>query len=67
MNIEEMRELTQDELNDKIKGFRAELFDVRFKLATHQITKSSEIPLLKHRIAQAKTILREKELAEELT
>jgi large subunit ribosomal protein L29 len=62
-----MRELTIDELNGKIKDFNAELFDVKFKLATHQTSKTSEVSLLKHRIAQAKTVLREKELALELS
>lgn len=63
MNIKEMRELTIDELNGKIKEFRQKLFDIRFKLATHQVENTSEIATLKHGIAQAKTIIREKELA----
>lgn len=63
MNITEMRELTIDELNGKIKEFRQKLFDIRFKLATHQVENTSEITTLKHKIAQAKTVIREKELA----
>lgn len=66
MKINEMRELTIDELNDKIKEFRAKLFDIRFKLATHQVENTAEIAALKHMVAQAKTVIREKQIAEEL-
>lgn len=66
MNISEMRELTIDELNAKIEEFRAKLFDIRFKLATHQVENTAEIAALKHMVAQAKTVIREKQLAEEL-
>lgn len=64
MNSSELRELTINELNEKIKAFRAELFDVKFKIATHQASQTSEIGRLKRDIARAKTILSEKELAE---
>ena len=66
MKIDEMRELTIEELQAKIKEYRAELFDIRFKLATHQVENTSEIATLRHKIAQAKTVIREKEIAEEL-
>ena len=66
MNITEMRDLTIDELNTKIKEFRAKLFDIRFKLATHQVENTAEIAGLRHQIAQAKTVIREKQIAQEL-
>lgn len=66
MMIDEMRDLTVDELNAKIKEFRAKLFDIRFKLATHQVENTAEIPALRHYIAQAKTVIREKEIEAEL-
>ena len=60
--IEELRELTIDELQAEIKEHRAKLFDIRFKLATHQVENTAEIATLRHKIAQAKTVIREKEL-----
>lgn len=62
MDIQEMRDLTIPELKDKIKEFRAKLFDIRFKLATHQVENTAAISLTRHHIAQASTIIREKEL-----
>lgn len=62
MDIQEMRDLTIPELKAKIKEFRAKLFDIRFKLATHQVENTAEIPLIRHQIAQACTVIREKEL-----
>ncbi len=66
MDITGMRDLTIDELNAKIKEFRAKLFDIRFKLATHQVENTAEIASLRHQIAQAKTVIREKQIAQEL-
>lgn len=65
-NVNELRDCTIDELKEKIKGYRAKLFDIRFKLATHQVENTAEIATLRHQIAQAKTVIREKELASEL-
>ena len=62
MSIKELRDLTVDELNDNIKEKRAKLFDIRFKLATHQVENTAEIAGLRNEIAQAKTVIREKEL-----
>ncbi|MEW5819023.1 MAG: 50S ribosomal protein L29 [Cyanobacteriota bacterium] len=66
MDMNELRDLTIDELNDKVKECRAKLFDIRFKLATHKVENTAEIAALRHTIAQAKTVIRQKELAEEL-
>jgi large subunit ribosomal protein L29 len=65
MKIKEMRDLTRDELNGKIKEFRSRLFDIRFKTAIHEVENTSEIATIRHQIAQAKTVIREKELAAE--
>lgn len=62
MSITELRDLTLDELNKKIDENRAKLFDIRFKMAQHQVENTAEIGLLRHEIAQAKTVIREKQL-----
>lgn len=67
MNIKDMRELTIDELKAKIKENRSKLFEIRFKLATHQVENTAEIASLRHEIAQASTIIREKELKTEIS
>jgi large subunit ribosomal protein L29 len=40
-----------------------ELFDLRFRLATKQLVNHREIPRVKRKIAQLKTIMRERELS----
>ncbi len=64
MKPSEMRELTADELSKKIEAARKELFDLRFKKALHQLDNPAQLRTLRHQVAQLKTVLREKELAE---
>jgi large subunit ribosomal protein L29 len=44
-----------------------ELFNLRFRLATKQLTNHREVRRAKRRIARIKTVLRERELAEART
>lgn len=50
------------ELETKIMDLKAELFQLRFQLATGQLENPMRIKAVKKEIAQLKTILREKEL-----
>jgi large subunit ribosomal protein L29 len=58
----EFRNLTSVELEQKIAGFKDELFNLRFQLATGQLDNPSRIRDVRKEIARAKTILREREL-----
>ncbi|QGQ93625.1 50S ribosomal protein L29 [Paenibacillus psychroresistens] len=58
----EFRNLTSVELEQKIAGFKDELFNLRFQLATGQLDNPSQIRDVRKEIARAKTILREREL-----
>ena len=58
----EFRNLTTAELEQKIAGFKDELFNLRFQLATGQLDNPSQIRDVRKEIARAKTILREREL-----
>ena len=60
MKMNEVRELTVDELNQKINEARKGLFDARFKHSLHQLENTAELRQLKHRIAQMQTALKEK-------
>ena len=62
MNIKELREKTTPELNDQIKELKAELFNLRFQLATGQLQNTMAITECKRNIARAKTIVRDREL-----
>jgi large subunit ribosomal protein L29 len=58
----EFRNLTSVELEQKIAGFKDELFNLRFQLATGQFDNPTQIRDVRKEIARAKTILREREL-----
>lgn len=62
MNIAEMKELTIDELRAKIESLHKELYEARFKKATHQLEDTAVFRRTKHQIAQLNTVLHQKEL-----
>ena len=63
MKTKEIRELTVEELNTKLKELKEELFNLRFRHAIGQLENPASLNLCKKDIAKVKTILREKELA----
>ena len=60
--IEELRKLTTEELNKKIKENKEELFNLRFQQATGNLEKPSRLRELRKQVAKMKTIIREREL-----
>ena len=62
--IEEIRDLDDQELNDRIVETKKELFQLRFQKATRQLEKPHQFKHLRHRLAQLMTIERERQLAD---
>jgi large subunit ribosomal protein L29 len=62
MKASEFRNLTTAEIEQKVSGFKEELFNLRFQLATGQLDNPTQIGLVRKNIAKAKTVLREREL-----
>ena len=62
MRVGEIRALSADELKKQLDESYRELFNLRFRLATKQLTNYNEIRNVRKRIARIKTILREREL-----
>jgi large subunit ribosomal protein L29 len=62
MKGSEFRNLTTAEIEQKIAGFKEELFNLRFQLATGQLDNPTQISKVRKDIARAKTILRQREL-----
>ena len=62
MKINEIRELTDEEIIAKIEECKEELFNLRFSRATGSLEKPSRINELRKTVARMKTILREREL-----
>ena len=63
MKTKEIRELTVEELNTKLKDLKEELFNLRFRHAIGQLENPASLKTCRKDIAKVKTILREKELA----
>ena len=62
MKAKQLFEMTNDELVVKLNELKSELFFLRFKNATNQLTNPNVINTTKKDIARIKTILREREL-----
>jgi len=62
MKIKELRELTDAELNKQLIDSKDELFKLRFQMATGQLDNPMKLREVRRRIAQVKTIIREREL-----
>jgi len=62
MKVNEIRNLTTDELTRKIAELKGELFNLRFQLATGQLDNPMRIKEVRKTIARAKTIIKEREL-----
>lgn len=65
MRASELRELGTDELMDKAKDLKEELFNLRFQHATGQLENVMRLSQVKRDIARVNTILREKRGHEE--
>lgn len=61
MKLQEMREKTIEELQTAIVDFKKQLFDLRVQKATHKLENTAMISTTKRFIAQAKTIIKEKQ------
>ncbi|HEX7322270.1 MAG TPA: 50S ribosomal protein L29 [Mycobacterium sp.] len=58
----ELRELNAEELVDRLRQAKEELFNLRFQNATGQLTNNRRLRVVRHDIARIYTVLREREL-----
>lgn len=62
MKASELRELSIEELEVKLKALKEELFNLRFQLAINQLDNPMRISAVKKDIARVQTVLRQYEL-----
>jgi large subunit ribosomal protein L29 len=65
MKPDEIREMDDTELDEKLKDSRTELFNLRFRLATGQLDNPGLIKAVKKDIARLHTEVRSRELRAE--
>ncbi len=61
MKAKELRNLTNEELEQQLDELKEELFNLRFQKATVQLDNPARISEVKKDIARVKTILNERE------
>ena len=64
MKVKDIRDLSEQELQDKLTDLKAEMFNLRFQQATNQLDNPMRIAEVRKTIARVKTIIREVELKE---
>jgi len=62
MKANKIREMSSQELEQKLLELKGELFNLRFQMATGQLENPMKVREVKKNIARIKTIMREKEL-----
>lgn len=62
MKANDIRQMTEQELNSRLVELKSELFNLRFQLATGQLDNPMRIKAVRKDIARVKTIIREREL-----
>ena len=60
MKAQDIREMTAEELNAKLKELKSELFNLRFQHAINQLENPHKIADVKKDIARVMTVLCEK-------
>ena len=58
----ELRELTDEELKERVRESKEELFNLRFQMATGQLSNNRRLRTVRQEIARVYTVLREREL-----
>lgn len=64
MRINEVRELSNEQLEEELEKAGRELMNLRFRAATNQLPNSNEPASVRKTIARLRTVQRERELAE---
>lgn len=60
---QELREVSDSELRQRLVAARQELFNLRFQVATGQLDNSARLGNVRREIARCETLLREREIA----
>ena len=62
--VSDLRELSPDELTERLTETKEELFNLRFQNATGQLDNYKRIGELRKEVARIKTVQRQKEIEE---
>jgi large subunit ribosomal protein L29 len=60
--VAELREISDDELAQRVRELKEELFNLRFQNATGQLDNNRRLQTVRREIARIYTVMREREL-----
>lgn len=60
--IDEIRDLSDQEIGDQILAAKRQLFELRFQKGTRRLEKPHQFKHIRHRMAQLMTLERERQL-----
>jgi len=63
MNATDLRDLTYEELIEKMAEAKEELFNLRFQLATNQLDNTTRMRQVRRDVARIATTMRQQEIA----
>lgn len=66
MNVDALRELSSDDLTERLDEVKEEFFNLRFQNATGQLENFAQIKQIKREIARISTVVHERELGIEI-
>lgn len=62
--IDDIRSLNDGDLLEELESTQKEIMNLRFRVATLQLTNANEIKFAKKKIARIMTVIREREIVE---
>jgi large subunit ribosomal protein L29 len=62
MKASDMRDLSYDQLTEKLAEAKEELFNLRFQMATNQLDNSARLSQVRREVARLATVMREQEI-----
>ncbi len=65
MKVQEIRDLSTEEIIKKVDSFEEELFNLRFQARLGQLANPLQLRTIRKDIARAKTVLRQKSFEKE--
>lgn len=66
MNVDALREMTSDDLAERLEEVKEEFFNLRFQNATGQLENFAQIKGVKREIARINTLVQERKLGIEI-
>ena len=62
MKPADLRDMSYDELKDKLASAKEELFNLRFQVATNQLDNTARLQTVRREVARISTVMREQEI-----